>query len=135
MKLQYIDAKSAGTLWHIHASISLMDDGLLHFYHITSRDMPRGISQRSTFIKPSFLTDLSNKVAQYVTKDEQLFEMVELVHSEHRTLPVVVIAQHTRDLGATNNTAFHDYDMNTFTINGTRLAKVVGHYCHVFMLD
>ena len=46
-----------------------------------------------------------------------------------------MIAQHTRDLGATNNTAFHDYDMNTFTINGTRLAKVVGHYCHVFMLD
>ena len=25
--------------------------------------------------------------------------------------------------------------MNTFTINGTRLAKVVGHYSHVYMLD
>ena len=25
--------------------------------------------------------------------------------------------------------------MNTFTINGTRLAKVVGHYSHVYMID
>ena len=89
---------------------------------------------KSSIALPECFGRLSSK-AQYVTKDEQLFEMVELVHSEHRTLPVVVIAQHTRDLGATNNTAFHDYDMNTFTINGTRLAKVVGHYCHVFMLD
>ena len=27
------------------------------------------------------------------------------------------------------------YDMNTFTINGTRLAKVIGQYSHVFMTD
>ena len=25
--------------------------------------------------------------------------------------------------------------MNTFTINGTRLAKVIGHYSHVYMVD
>lgn len=146
MKLHYIDTKSVGTLWHIHSSIALMEDGLLHFYHMTSRDMPRGTSQRSTFNKPSFLTDLSNKVgivdvarlsskAQYVTKDKQLFEMIELIHAANRCLPVIVIAQHTRDLGAENTISIHDYDMNTFTINGTRLAKVVGHYCHVFMID
>ncbi|MCI8770380.1 MAG: hypothetical protein HFH73_04405 [Lachnospiraceae bacterium] len=146
MKLQHIDAKAVGTLWHLHASIALMDDGLLHFYHITSRDMPRGISQRSTFIKPSFLADLSNKIgivdvarlsnkAQFVTKDEQLSSMIELVQSAERKLPVVVIAQHTRDLGSDNPAIFRDYDMNTFTVNGTRLAKVVGHYCHVMMLD
>lgn len=147
MKLHHIDSKSIGTLWHVHASIELLDDGQLHFYHMTSRDMPRGVSQPSTFNKPSFLTDLSNKVgivditrlgskAQFVTNTEQLQELNSLIHSEHRKLPTVVITQYIQeDSEDVKNTIYQDYDMNTFTINGTRLAKVVGHYCHVSMLD
>lgn len=146
MKLNYIDSKALGTLWHVHASIALMEDGRLHFYHMTSCDMPRGISQRSTFNKPSFLLDLSNKIgivdvvrlsskAQMITDTVQLAELETLIHSDKRKLPVVVIAQHTRDAIPEKRPVFHDYDMNTFTINGTRLAKVVGHYCHVYMID
>lgn len=147
MKLHHIDSKSIGTLWHVHASIELLDDGQLHFYHMTSRDMPRGVSQRSTFNKPSFLTDLSNKVgimdvtrlgskAQFVTNTEQFQELCNLIDSKNRKLPTVVITQYIQDEPNNDKTAnYRDYDMNTFTINGTRLAKVVGHYCHVSMLD
>lgn len=146
LKIHHIDTKSVGTMWHVHTSIALMDDGRLHFYHMTSRDMPRGTSQRSTFNKPSFLADLSNKVgildvirlsskAQFVTNAIQLAQFADLIHSSDRTLPVVIIAQHTKNLLPEKNSTYQDYDMNTFTINGTRLAKVIGHYCHVFMID
>lgn len=146
MKIHHIDTKSVGTMWHVHASIALMDDGILHFYHMTSRDMPRGTSQRSTFNKPSFMADLANKVgivdvmrlsskAQFVTNAIQLAQFTDLVRSADRKLPIVIIAQHTKDLSSEKNASFQDYDMTTFTINGTRLAKVVGHYCHVFMID
>ena len=51
-------------------------------------------------------------------------------------LPVIVIAQNSPNTDALQETVdYRDYDMNTFTINGTRLAKVVGHYSHVYMLD
>lgn len=53
MKINYIDSKSAGTMWHVHSSIALLEDQKLYFYHMTSRDMPRGMTQRSTFCKPS----------------------------------------------------------------------------------
>ena len=124
-----------------------MDDGLLHFYHVTSRDVPRGISQRSTFTKPSFLADLSNKVgimdivrlgskAHFVNNTELLHELYQLTESNERMLPVIVIAQNSPNTDAPQETVdYRDYDMNTFTINGTRLAKVVGHYSHVYMLD
>ena len=149
MKLHYIDSKSVGTLWHIHASLAQMEDNRLHFYHMTSRDMPRGVSQATTFNKPSFLPELSNKVglvdiirlstkAHFVTNEEEYRELTELIHADNRKLPVVVITQKIVDeKDSTENTVeFRDsYDMNTFTINGTRLAKVVGNYCHVFMID
>ncbi|MDY3854238.1 MAG: hypothetical protein SO170_04660 [Butyribacter sp.] len=147
MKMHHIDSKSIGTLWHFHASIELLDDGQLHFYHMTSRDMPRGVSQRSTFNKPSFLTDLSNKVGlldvtrlgtkgQLVTNTEELQALSSLIDAQNRTLPVVVITQYTKDRPKGDEAVtYADYDMNTFTINGTRLAKVIGHYSHVAMLD
>lgn len=147
MKMNYIDSQSIGTFWHVHTSIAKMDDGLLHFYHVTSRDVPRGISQRSTFTKPSFLADLSNKVgimdivrlgskAHFVNNTELLHELYQLTESNERMLPVIVIAQNSPNTDAPQETVdYRDYDMNTFTINGTRLAKVVGHYSHVYMLD
>lgn len=147
MKLNHIDSKSIGTLWHFHSSIELLDDGRLHFYHVTSRDMPRGVSQRSTFTKPSFLTELSNKIgitdirrlgtkAQFVTNKKELDELFILLSSTKRKLPVVVITQYEqKTIESEGTTVSSDYDMNTFTINGTRLAKVIGNYSHVFMLD
>lgn len=145
MKVHYIDSKSIGTLWHFHASIEQMKDGKLHLYHITSRDMPRGLSTHSTFNKPSFLSDLSSKVgimdvvrlgnkAHFVISDEKMEEMKQLIESNIRKLPVILIAQYEPETGISQDNHW-DYDMNTFTINGTRLAKVVGLYSHVYMID
>ena len=148
MKMHYIDSKLIGTLWHVHTSVALLDDGKLHFYHMTSRDMPRGVTDRSTFLKPSFMTDLSNKVgitditrlsnkASFVTDNDEYTSFKNLISDSERMLPVVVIAQKdTSDTPESENEEFREgYDMNTFTINGTRLAKVIGHYSHVYMLD
>lgn len=146
MKMHYIDSKSVGTLWHVHSYIALLDDKRLHFYHMTSRDMPRGVSQHSNFSRPSFLPDLSHKIglvdverlnnkAQYVTNSDQFMNFTKLVYSRERCLPVIAITQHTSDAPEEKSSPYHDYDMNTFTINGTRLAKVIGHYSHVFMVD
>lgn len=146
MKMHYIDSKSVGTLWHVHSSIALFDDGKLHFYHMTSCDMPRGVSQQSNFCRPSFLPDLSHKVgitdverlnnkSQFVASSEQFRKFTALVSSKERRLPVIAIVQHTSDAPEGRTASYHDYDMNTFTINGTRLAKVIGHYSHVYMVD
>lgn len=147
MKLHHIDSKSVGTLWHVHTTIAPLEDGRLHFYHMTSRDMPRGVSQRSTFSKPSFLTDMINKVglvdierlsskAHFVSKEEHLDTLMELIQNNTRKLPVIVITQFTQNPPLPQeDTGYGEYDMNTFTINGTRLAKVTGHYSHVYMID
>lgn len=146
MKIHYIDSQTVGTLWHIHSSISLLDDGKLHFYHMTSRDMPRGIVGRSTFVKPSFLTDLSAKVGlmdifrlstkgHFVTTEDELDLFYKLTEDANRTLPVVAILQHSNVTINLNHAYPDGYDMNTFAINGMRLAKVIGLYSHVYMLN
>lgn len=147
MQLEHIDCHSIGTLWHVYASIQLSEDGKLLFYHITSRDMPRGVSHRSTFNRPSYLTDLSNKIglvdvvrlgskAKMVDDDETLDELIHLIRSGDRRLPVVVITQNSLEApDSISENEDWDYDMNTFTINGTRFAKVTGLYCHVYMTD
>ena len=109
--------------------------------------MPRGISQRSTFYRPFFLTELSNKIglvdivrlgskAKFVNSNESFQELLDLIHSDIRRLPVVVITQndpeHSEEILQNEE---WEYDMNTFTVNGTRLAKVIGLYCHVYMID
>ncbi|MDO4166038.1 MAG: hypothetical protein Q4D32_01400 [Eubacteriales bacterium] len=147
MKIHYIDSQSVGTLWHVHSSIALLDDGRLHFYHMTSRDMPHGIAQRATFVKPSFLSDLSSKVgltdgarlstkAHFVTEAEELQQFYHLIEDPARRLPLIAILQQFVNHNAENDSNYPDgYDMNTFTINGMRLAKVIGLYSHVYMLD
>ena len=148
MKLIFIDTKSIGTMWHIQSAITLKEDGKLHFCHKTFMDMPRGISHRSTFNKPSFLPELSNKVgitdvirlsnkARFIADKEQLQMLTGLIQAADRKLPVVVITQYTKSSAPDGNVVLYDYDydMNTFTINGTRLAKVIGNYCHVYMVD
>ena len=151
MKISYIDSKHIGTLWHIHTSIAKLDDGRLHFYHMTSKDLPRSISQKETFLKPSFLSDLSNKTgivdvirlgnkAVFVTDDNDYSDFYSLIKNTERKLPIIAIAQQLSEddtnTGQKKNEEYKDgYDMNTFTINGTRLAKVIGQYSHVFMTD
>ncbi len=148
MKIQYIDCKSAGTLWHVHSSVALMDDGRLHFYHMTSRDMPRGSANRSTFCKPSFMHELVKKtgladikrlscMAHFITNSVEYADVRDFINNPERMLPVIVITQRT----GINNTVYpgnnfkDGYDMNSFYVNGTRLAKVVGNYSHVYMAD
>ena len=98
MKISYIDSKHIGTLWHIHTSIAKLDDGRLHFYHMTSKDLPRSISQKETFLKPSFLSDLSNKTgivdvirlgnkAVFVTDDNDYSDFYSLIKNQERKLP------------------------------------------------
>ena len=146
MKLHHVDNKTIGTLWHFHASIEQLEDGKLHFYHVTSRDMPRGLSSHSTFNKPSYLADLSAKIgimdvvrlgnrAHFIKTQEELGAMIQLIQNPLRHLPVILIAQCEPETGAAAKDSPWDYDMNTFTVNGTRLAKVVGHYSHVNMID
>lgn len=146
MKLNHIDSAQAGTLWHIHSSIALLDDGKLHFYHMTSRDMPRGASHPVTFSKPSFMNDLCSKIglvdvirlsnkAHFVASEKDFEQFCSLVDAPERKLPVItIVQQNVTDKNADNDYA-EGYDMNTFTINGTRLAKVVGQYAHVHMID
>jgi len=146
LKLHHIDSKSIGTIWHFHSTIKPGEEDNLQLYHITSRDMPRGLSAHSTFNKPSFLTDLSNKVgitdivrlgskAHFATTEQELAEMLELIENPLRRLPVILIAQCEPDPEPSPSTSQWSHDMNTFTINGTRLAKVVGNYCHVYMIE
>ena len=148
MKINYIDSKSAGTMWHVHSSIALLEDQKLYFYHMTSRDMPRGMTQRSTFCKPSFINDLANKtglvdiyrlscMAQFITNQEEYNKIKEFIKNPARTLPIIVIMQRNNasDEFYTENNFKDGYDMNTFYVNGTRLAKVIGSYSHVYMAD
>ncbi len=148
MKLNHIDSKSPGTLWHIHASIAHLNDNLLHFYHMTSRDMPHGVTHFPTFIKPSFMHDLINKVgitdiyklvckAHFVTSDAEYNTFNDFTKNEKRALPVVAIVQKndTINIESDDNNYLEGYDMNSFNINGMRLAKVTGYYSHVYMID
>ncbi|MBR1740683.1 MAG: hypothetical protein IJ733_02220, partial [Lachnospiraceae bacterium] len=147
MKLEHIDSHAIGTIWHAHAYIKPDENEGLSFYHVTSIDMPRGVSHRFTFKRPSYITDLSNKIglmdivrlgskAKLVNDDDMLDELTDLIRAEKRQFPVIVISQNpSKSSDEFSENEDWDYDMNTFTINGTRLAKVVGLYCHVYMID
>ncbi|MCH5268407.1 MAG: hypothetical protein J1E62_08700 [Lachnospiraceae bacterium] len=146
MKLNHIDITQAGTLWHIHSSIALLEDGRLHFYHMTSRDMPHGASHQITFSKPSFMNDLCSKIgladvirlgnkAHFVTTPGEFEQFCSLIDAQERQLPAIAIIQQDTSEENISNHYTEGYDMNTFTINGTRLAKVVGQYAHVHMID
>lgn len=147
MKMHYIDSKAIGTLWHVHSSIALLDDNRLHFYHMTSRDIPKGVTHHSTFCKPSFLPDLANKVglsdirrlsnqAHFITNREEYDNINDFIANSDRHLPIIIISQRSSIPSETAENNYKDgYDMNTFYVNGTRLAKVIGHYSHVYMSD
>lgn len=146
MQLNHIDNLQVGTLWHIHTAITRKDDGKLHFYHRTTRDMPHGISHQLTFSKPSFLNDLSSKVgltdvirlgskAHFVNSPEEFEKFCDLIDNPQRHLPVIALVQQKIDDKNFHHGYTEGYDMNTFTVNGTRLAKVVGQYAHVSLID
>lgn len=144
MKIHHIDSKLVGTLWHIDSSIQMLDDEKLYFYHMTSRDTPYGTAQRDNFSKPSFLPDLSSKVgledvvrlgskAHFIENDLHLKNLLSLLQDSSRRLPVIVIAQRC-NTSLDSKTYKDGYNMDNFTINGMRLAKVVGLYSHVYMI-
>lgn len=146
MKIEHIDSKLPGTLWHIDTAIRQLGDTQLGFSHITSRNTPYGTAQRDTFNKPSFIADLSNKVgltdgvrlgnkARFTDSQQDFQELLSLLQDKTRRLPVVVIAQCSTSSSCDVSDFKDGYDMNTFPINGTRLAKVIGLYAHVYMLD
>lgn len=146
MQLNHIDSLQVGTLWHIHTAITLGDDGRLHFSHRTTRDMPHGSSQHLTFSKPSFMNDLVSKVglidvarlggkAHFVNSGEEFENFCNLVETAERQLPVIALVQQKTDEKSFHLGYTEGYDMNTFTINGTRLAKVIGQYAHVSLID
>ena len=146
MKMMYIDSRSPGTIWYIEAHIKSTEQSNLVLTQKTYRNTPYGVAQRETFNKPSFISDLSIKIglmdinrlgnkAKFIRTKEELSEFFALVDNPARKLPVILLTQHN----LVENTEISDYkdgyDMNTFPINGTRLAKVVGLYSHVYMLD
>lgn len=146
MQLNHIDSLQVGTLWHIHTAITSGDDGKLHFSHRTTRDMPHGSSHQLTFSKPSFMNDLVSKVglidvarlggkAHFVNSKEEFEKFCHLVETSKRQLPVIALVQQKTDEKNFHRGYTEGYDMNTFTINGTRLAKVIGQYAHVCLID
>lgn len=146
MKLEYIDCSMPGALWNMDASIRQTGNGQLNFTHVTSRNTPYGAAQRETFSKPSFISDLSNKVgltdqvrlgnkARFVESGQDLDSLSELLTCPARRLPVVAIVQQSGPDTANSSDYKDGYDMNTFPINGMRLAKVTGLYAHIYMID
>ncbi len=147
MDLFFVDLEAPGTFWHVSASIELVENGGLFFCHTTSRDAPKGTVQKITFLRPSYLPDLCSRVglmdivriggkANFIKNKEDFDTMAELISNNERKLPLIAVVQYTSQ--PPNGSAWEkygDYDMTTFTINGTRLAKVIGHYCHVYMID
>lgn len=146
MKMEHIDSRLPGTLWHVHASLHHQDGEQIEFTHTTSLSTPYGVAQRATFNKPSYLSDLSNKVgitdyvrlgskARFIETPQDLDTFLELLEYPHRRLPIVVITQQSTPKSSAETDFREGYDMNTFPINGTRLAKVIGLYAHVYLLD
>ncbi len=143
IQLCYIDTQHIGTLWQMDSSIKRRGD-LLQLRHVTSYSIPRGTIHKETFCKPSFLADLSNKIglldgirlsakAHFVSKQTDFDGLLRLLEHPQRQLPIVVLLQHAPS--ASQEDKWDGYDMNTFSVNGTRLAKVTGLYSHIFMIS
>ena len=146
MTVEYIDRKVPGTLRQIHTAIRQSGEEQLMFSHRTIRYSPHGATQQETFSKPSFLPDLSNKVglidrvrlgnkASIIDSQQEFETLQKLLQCPQRRLPVVVITQHAQFPSGEAGDYKNGYDMNTFPINGTRLAKVTGLYSHIYLLD
>ena len=148
-EFSYIDDKMPGTLWHItvslHGNGTTGEESLL-FHHRTTLHTPTTAIHRETFSKPSYLAELSSKIGlmdqerlgtqgRFVNTPDGFEALMRLLHDPLRRLPVIVITQHKTDSTENSNEYREGYDMNTFPVNGTRLAKVIGLYSHVYMLD
>ncbi len=148
-EFSYIDDKMPGTLWHITASLHgdcTDPDQPLMFRHRTTLHTPTTALHRETFSKPSYLAELSSKIGlmdqerlgtqgRFVNTSEGFEALEHLLHDPQRRLPVIVITQNETVSPENTNDYREGYDMNTFPVNGTRLAKVIGLYSHVYMLD
>lgn len=148
MKVRHIDYELPGTTWEVCAFLAPQPDGKILFSTKTKRFSPEHTVQKTSFSKPSFLTDLSTKVgitdvcrlgtkAQIIETLDDYEDFVSLMQDKNRTLPLVLIQQSSEAISKSieSDSDRTGYDMDTFTINGTRLAKVVGLYCHVYMMD
>ena len=133
-------------LFQTPLSAAYKNGSSLKFHHHTRLHTPTTALHRESFSKPSYLSELSSKIGlvdlerlgtqgRFVNTDEGFIALRHLLHDPERRLPVIVITQH-QALETDNSNEYREgYDMNTFPINGTRLAKVIGLYSHVYMLD
>ena len=149
VEFSYIDDKMPGTLWHITASLQgapADNSQPLLFQHKTTLYTPTTALHRETFSKPSYLAELSSKIGlmdqerlgtqgRFVNTPEGFASLEHLLLDPCRRLPVIVITQQESSTTRDTSEYREGYDMNTFPVNGTRLAKVIGLYSHVYMLD
>lgn len=148
LELSYIDDTMPGTLWHINASVSPCDTNAqqLLFQHRTTLYTPSSGVQREAFFKPTYLSELAAKVGltdqerlgsqeRFIDTPEALHTFEALLHNPQRRLPIVLITQYPGSYSSASADYRKGYDMNTFPVNGTRLAKVIGLYAHVCLLD
>lgn len=148
LELSYIDDTHPGTLWHINASVSPCDTDAkqLLFQHRTTLYTPSSGIQREAFFKPTYLSELAAKVGlidqerlgsqeSFIDTLEALHAFEALLNNPQRRLPVVLITQSPVTDTTSSANYRKGYDMNTFPVNGTRLAKVIGLYAHVCLLD
>lgn len=144
MTVSYIDTRLPATFWHMETSVQRCSDDQLFFSHRTTQHTPHGAARQDTHSKPAFLPDLSSKTglmdcvrlgtqAKFIDCEQALEEFLALYRNKERRLPVVLITQHTAPFSDPEYK--NGYDMNTFPVNGMRVAKVIGLYAHVYMLD
>lgn len=162
MNLEHIDSSQPGTIWHTESSVKKGPDSKLCFHQRTRRNSPMNVSGQVSFVKPSYLSDISAKIGledvirlgtrPVVVHDEKTFSVMKnVITSRRMTLPAVIIAMDTekrkayeetkapRSTGLSQNQA-RPYpeicgNMDLYSVNGMRLAKVTGLYSHVFLLD
>lgn len=145
LKLSYIDEAMPGTIWSIDTAVSPCGTQLLLRHHTTLYTPSSGV-QREAFFKPTYLSELASKVGLidlerlgsregFINTPEALQSLEALLQNPERRLPVVLITQYPHPSPDTSADYRNGYDMNTFPVNGTRLAKVIGLYAHVRLLD
>ncbi len=147
LAMSYIDNAVPGTLWHIEACVKPIAPEQLLFHHRTTLFSPSPAVQHETFARPNYLSELSTKTGlidqerlrnreHFVDTNDTYSVLKALIENPQRRLPVILIVQYS-NAGDHQPTSDYrsGYDMNTFPVNGTRLAKVIGLYSHVYMLN
>ena len=90
-------------------------------------------------VKKAGLVDIKRLgcMAHFITNSGEYAGVRDFINNPGRMLPIIVITQRTNISNSVypGNNFKDGYDMNSFYVNGTRLAKVIGNYSHVYMAD